>query len=110
MDVRTEIRDAVKIIIEQMRDHPEEFEVEGGRFVWLRNVDLTKLGLNAAEVKAFNAGMADMRYKKFNAMVLNSLLKDIDIPQKKITLDMLKQARAALSSMQVQGSSLKPTP
>ena len=110
MDTGTEIRDAVRIVIEQMREHPEEFELGDGRFAWLHNTDLTKLGLNAAEVEAFNAGMTDMRYKKFNARVLDSLLADADIPTKKITLDMIKQATVALGNMQVQGNSLKPTP
>jgi hypothetical protein len=88
-----EIRDAVKIVIEQMRTHPEEFEDRNSRFGWLNGADLTLLGFNETEVKAFNAALADMRYKNFHEGVLNSMLMD--------------ENRA---SMERQGSSLKYKP
>lgn len=88
-----EIRDAVKIVIEQMRTHPEEFEDRNSRFGWLNGADLTLLGFNETEVKAFNAALADMRYKNFHEGVLNSMLMD--------------ESRAP---MERQGSSLKYTP
>jgi hypothetical protein len=88
-----EIRDAVKIVIEQMRTHPEEFEDRNSRFGWLNGADLTLLGFNETEVKAFNAALADMRYKNFHEGVLNSMLMD--------------ENRA---SMERQGSSLKYRP
>jgi len=88
-----EIRDAVKIVIEQMRTHPEEFEGRNSRFGWLNGADLTLLGFNETEVKAFNAALADMRYKNFHEGVLNSMLMD--------------ENRA---SMERQGSSLKYKP
>lgn len=115
MDTGTEIRDAVKIVIQQMREHPEEFEDRHSRFGWLQNVDTALLGLNETETKAYNVALAEMRYRKFNDAVLNAMLDDVDIPQKKVTLDMLRQAVAGLSvpqaqAMQVQGNSLKPAP
>ena len=115
MDTGTEIRDAVKIVIQQMREHPEEFDGRGTRFGWLQNVDIAQLGLNEAETKAYKAALAEMRFRKFNDAVLNAMLDDVDIPQKKVTLDMLRQAVASLSTtqtqaMQVQGNSLKPAP
>ena len=115
MDTGTEIRDAVKIVIQQMREHPEEFEDRRARFGWLQDTDITLLGFNEAETKAYNAALAEMRYRHFNDAVLNAMLDDVDIPQKKVTLDMLKQAAASLSKtqiqpMQVQGNSLKPAP
>jgi hypothetical protein len=85
-----EIRDAVKIVIEQMRTHPEEFEDRNSRFGWLSGADLTLLGFNEAEARAFNAALADMRYKNFHEGVLNSMLMD--------------ESRAP---MERQGSSLK---
>jgi|LakMenEpi03Aug12_release.lakeMendotaPanAssembly.Ray.scaffolds.fasta_scaffold1367141_2 hypothetical protein len=88
-----EIRDAVKIVIEQMRTHPEEFEDRNSRFGWLNGADLTLLGFNEAEARAFNAALADMRYKNFHEGVLNSMLMD--------------ESRAP---MERQGSSLKYTP
>ena len=88
-----EIRDAVKIVIEQMRTHPEEFEDRNSRFGWLNGADLTLLGFNEAEARAFNAALADMRYKNFHEGVLNSMLMD--------------ENRA---SMERQGSSLKYKP
>jgi hypothetical protein len=48
------------------------------------------LGFNEAEARAFNAALADMRYKNFHEGVLNSMLMD--------------ENRA---SMERQGSSLK---
>jgi hypothetical protein len=83
----------VKIVIEQMRTHPEEFEDRNSRFGWLNGADLTLLGFNETEVKAFNAALADMRYKNFHEGVLNSMLMD--------------ENRA---SMERQGSSLKYKP
>lgn len=91
----TEIRDAVKIVIEQMGKYPEEFENKFDRFGWLISTDLTLLGLNEAETKAFNAALQDMRYRKFHGMVLSSMLEDHEIPTRKLAL---------------QGNSLKPAP
>jgi hypothetical protein len=88
-----EIRDAVKIVIEQMRTHPEEFQDRNSRFGWLNGADLTLLGFNKTEVKAFNAALADMRYKNFHEGVLNSMLMDEN-----------------QASMEQQGSSLKYRP
>jgi hypothetical protein len=51
------------------------------------------LGFNEAEARAFNAALADMRYKNFHEGVLNSMLMD--------------ESRAP---MERQGSSLKYTP
>lgn len=75
MDTGTEIRDAVKIVIQQMREHPEEFEHRAARFGWLQHVDTALLGLNEAETKAYNAALAEMRYRKFNDAVLNAMLE-----------------------------------
>lgn len=75
MDTGTEIRDAVKIVIQQMREHPEDFEHRGARFGWIQHVDTASLGLNEAETRAFNTALAEMRYRKFNDSVLNAMLE-----------------------------------
>lgn len=75
MDTGTEIRDAVKIVIQQMREHPEEFEHRAARFGWLQHADTALLGLNEAETRAFNVALAEMRYRKFNDAVLNAMLE-----------------------------------
>ena len=75
MDTGTEIRDAVKIVIQQMREHPEDFEDRHSRFGWLQNVDTALLGLNETETKAYNTALSEMRYRKFNDAVLNAMLE-----------------------------------
>ncbi len=114
MDTGTEIRDAVKIVIQQMREHPEEFEDSNSRFGWLNSADLTRLGFNKAEIEAFDAGLADMRYRKFHNSVLNSMLEEppFDHSSKYMLTEKLinDPSIGIRNRMQLQGNSLKPTP
>lgn len=114
MDTGTEIRDAVKIVIQQMREHPEDFEDPSSRFGWLHSVDLTKLGFNKAEIEAFDAGLADMRYRKFHNAVLEAMLEESPFDHTSkymLTEKFLGDPTIRIRNrMQVQGNSLKPAP
>ena len=92
MDTGTEIRDAVKIVIQQMREHPEDFEDRHSRFGWLQNVDTALLGLNETETKAYNTALSEMRYRKFNDAVLNAML---EVKEEEGTLKYNTQGRYA---------------
>lgn len=126
MDTGTEIRDAVKIVIQQMRENPEEFEHRAARFGWLQHVDTALLGLNEAETKAYNAALAEMRYRKFNDAVLNAMLEDKEEGTAKYTTEVrapgawgtvdprsiygntISNVGQQYKLMEQQGSSLKP--
>ena len=99
MDTGAEIRDAVKIVLQQMREHPEDFKDRSCSFGWLYDADPTQLGLNAAETEAFSAALADLRYRRFHDSVLNSMLEE---QHEVVGIEHFAQA------MVRQGSSLKP--
>lgn len=102
-----EVREAVKILLDRMETHPEEFYgSESGshhsRFGWVWNVvngqrDFS-YGLTDAEITAIKQGYDKLMYSKFHDRVLACLLNDKDEPL------------SFKSLMQQQGSSLKHKP
>lgn len=89
MDDGTEIREAVRIIIERFRAHPEEFGDEyGSKFGWvfgstirLKSEDFTDV-LNEAEKAALDEIHKEHRYRLFHARVMQSLLGDVQYEAK----------------------------
>lgn len=83
MDDGTEIREAVRIIIERFRTHPEDFGDEyGSKFGWvfgstlrLKSEDYTDV-LNEAEKAALDEIYKEHRYRLFHARVMKALLED----------------------------------
>ena len=79
----TEIREAVRIIIERFRTHPEDFgDAYGSRFGWvfasavrLKGEDFTDV-LNEAEKAAIDEIYKDYKYRLFHARVMQSLLAE----------------------------------
>lgn len=90
-----ELRDAVQILVDRMKTHPEDF-FQGGRFSWFvvllqkEAPDLLDT-LTPAELEAVKQGVRSVSYARLHSQVLSSLLEDHELP-----------------SMQIQGSSLKP--
>ena len=83
MDTGTEIREAVKIIIERYRNHPEEFEDGyGSKFGWVFGSGLRLKGedfsdvFNEAEKAAIDEIYRDYKYRLFHARVMQALLGD----------------------------------
>ena len=93
----SEIREAVQIVIDRMRAHPEEF-TKHGKLYWITLILDTpegpwRNGLNDAEMAALNKEYAEINYRIFHSNVMKSLLEE-----------------GAPPPMQRQGSSLKYTP
>lgn len=113
MDTGTEIRDAVKIVIERIRDYPDEFESTASRFGWILTMENSPelMGLSAEEVIALRAALSEMRYKAFHDRVLEMTLEGADEKIRYRT-----EGRYVFGwtdprgLMNVQGNSLKPAP
>lgn len=66
------MREAVTIILERMKSHPEEFE-EGGKFWWVEeNLDVSCL--TEDERQAVTDAFKTFEYKQFHDRVMRSLL------------------------------------
>ena len=87
MEPSAELREAVRIVIERMRTHPEDFYDnlnidKNGRFTWIWGVvnakteRYTDWGLTEAEIAALREGYATLMYHKFHDRVLESLLNE----------------------------------
>lgn len=83
MDDGTEIREAVRIIIERYRNHPEEFVDEyNSKFGWVFGVAVRLKSenfvdaLNEAERAAIHEIYKDFKYRQFHDRVMQALLGD----------------------------------
>ena len=83
MDTGTEIREAVRIIIERYRNHPEEFVDEyNSKFGWVFSAAIKLKSenfidvLNEAEKAAIDEIYKDYKYRHFHDRVMKALLED----------------------------------
>lgn len=70
------LRDAVRILVERMRSHPDEFN-SGGRFFWIiqAHTDGRLDFLTEAERQAFKQVLDAMRYEAFHNTIFSSVLE-----------------------------------
>lgn len=93
-----EVREAVQILLNRMKSHPDDFE-RGGKFAWVASTlsggseHITGYGLTDHEVLAIRMGLDSLRYDKFHTQVMSTLLNE---------------ERVEDPFMKTQGSSLKP--
>ena len=69
--------DGMKIILERMKTHPEEFVEDYGRIGrWENLVSMNNDVLTDSEMKAFKDAMRELRRERFTAKVLECLMAE----------------------------------
>ena len=72
------MREAIKIVIDRMQSHPEDFDLYG-KFRWVFEESYGVHGdkmLTNTEVRALKQAHRELMYRRFHARVMKSLLDD----------------------------------